>query len=334
MQNTDPLTCLIIGCGNIAGGFDAKHKPDQLPLTHAGAYIKHGGFRLLACIDSNLERRMEFMRRWNIKESYPTSHDLGRQKGRSDVISICSPTSAHQADVDAALALRPRVIFCEKPLASNLKSAKHIISACDQAKIPLLVNYNRRWDTSVINLKRELEKGLWGRVRSVTGVYTRGVSNNGSHMVDLLQILLGPLSLTAIGTPVFDGLENDPSIPLSLVTKSGIPVVLSCGHALDYSLFELQIVTEFGVISMEDGGMVWRTRRVVESSLFRNYRSLDANSRLVVGGLRGSMLAAIHEIHDIAIGEREQIPSSTGSNALAALRICEAAKKLTMSHPA
>ena len=333
MKNTDTLSCLIIGCGNIAGGFDADGKPDQLPLTHAGAYKQHGGFRLLACVDPNPVRRTEFMRCWDIEEGYATMDALGQQDGRFDVISICSPTPAHQADVEAAIALRPRVLFCEKPLASTLKSAECIVAACQRATVPLIVNYNRRWDTSVIKLKRDLENGLWGRVRSVSGVYTRGVSNNGSHMVDLLHLLLGSLRLTAVGAPVVDGFEDDPSVPLSLLTESGIPVTLTCGHAQDYSLFELQIVTEFGVITMEDGGMAWRTRRAVESPLFRNYRSLDASTERVAGGLRGAMLSAIHEVHHVAHGEWERILSSTGATALAAIRICEEAKQLATSHP-
>ncbi|MEO5327920.1 MAG: Gfo/Idh/MocA family oxidoreductase [Magnetococcus sp. THC-1_WYH] len=326
MRNTDTLSCLIIGCGNIAGDFDADKKSDQLPLTHAGAYTQHGGFRLWACIDPNREKRAGFMQRWNIEEGYDSVDALGQQIGRFDVISICSPTPAHRTDVDAALALRPRVLFCEKPLASNLKNAEAIVAACEQAGVPLIVNYNRRWDASVIRLKHEIENGSWGRVRSVSGVYTRGVSNNGSHMLDLLHFLLGPLRLTAVGVPVFDGFEDDPSVPMSLLTDTNITVALTCGHAHDYSLFELQIVTEFGVISMEDGGLVWRIRRAVPSPLFKNYRTLDSGSGQVDGALRGAMLAAVREVHRTANGER--ILTSSGHNALAAIRICETAKHL------
>lgn len=328
MKNKDALSCLIIGCGNIAGGFDADGKSGQLPLTHAGAYMQHGGFRLLACVDPNPEKRAEFMRRWRVEEGYASTAELGQHIGRFDVISICSPTQAHLADVEAALALQPYVLFCEKPLASTSKDAEAIIAACERVNVPLLVNYNRRWDASVIRLRRELEDGAWGRVRSVGGVYTRGMSNNGSHMVDLLHLLLGPLRVIGVGTPVYDGFDDDPSVPVSLLTDTGIPVSLTCGHAHDYSLFELQIVTESGVISMEDGGLEWRVRRSIESPFFRNYRCLDSGSERVAGALRGAMLAAVHEVYRTAHGERAL--TSTGHNALAAIRICEAAKQLAI----
>lgn len=328
MSSSDILSCLIVGCGNIAGGFDADGKSGQFPLTHAGAYSQHGGFRLLACVDPNPEVRVEFMRRWNVKEGHASMASLSQHVPQIDVVSICSPTPFHLADVEAALAFRPRVLFCEKPLASNLMDAEAIVAACERAGVPLLVNYNRRWDASVIQLKRELDAGAWGRVRSVSGVYTRGVSNNGSHMVDLLQLLLGPIRLIGVSMPILDGFEDDPSVPVFLQADSGVPVFISCGHAHDYSLFELQIVTELGVIAMEDGGMAWRLRRAVESPTFKNYRSLDSGLERVAGGLRGAMLASVDEVYRTAHGI--QILSSTGHNALSAIRICEEAKRLAI----
>lgn len=328
MNTRDTLSCLIIGCGNIAGGFDADGKSGQFPLTHAGAYSQHGGFGLVACVDPNPDVRIEFMQRWRVKEGHASMEALSQHVSQIDVVSICSPTSSHLSDVRAALALRPRVIFCEKPLASNVADAEVIVAECDRAGVPLIVNYNRRWDASANQLKHELDSGAWGQVRSVTGVYTRGVSNNGSHMVDLLQLLLGPIRLTDVGMPIYDGFEDDPSVPMFVQTDSGIPVFISCGYARDYSLFELQIVTEFGVIAMEDGGMAWRFRRAVESPMFRNYRSLDSGLERVAGNLRSAMRAAVDEVCRVARGEH--VKSSTGSNALVAIRICDQAKHLSI----
>lgn len=332
MSNYDTLSCLIIGCGNIAGGFDSDGKSGQFPLTHAGAYKQHGGFNFVACVDPNPEVRNVFMRHWHVKEGHESMDALRQHISTIDVVSVCSPTPFHLSDVRAALGLRPRVIFCEKPLASNPEDAEALVAECERASVPLIVNYNRRWDPSVIQLKQELESSAWGHVRSVSGVYTRGVSNNGSHMVDLLHLLLGPIRLTGVGMPIFDGFECDPSVPLFLQSESGVPVVISCGHACDYSLFELQIVTEFAVITMEDGGMEWRLRRARDSSIFRNYRSLDSGLERVAGSLRVAMLAAVDEVWRVARGEH--VKSSTGENALASIRICFQAKKMSIEKAA
>lgn len=314
-------SCLIIGCGNIAGGFDALRSPEQMPRSHAGAFTKHGRYRILACVEPMSERRAEFMQRWAVPEGYADIAELASHAGRYDVISVCSPTSEHYRDVKVAIALRPRLIFCEKPLAPQLSQASELVEACRLAGIPLAVNYTRRWDTDLVQLAADLKNGVWGAVRSVSGIYTKGILNNGSHMVDLLHLLFGPLDVSVVGTPVYDGFPGDPSVAVTLATSEHIPVQLSCADARDYSLFELQIVTEKGMITMEDGGLHWRIRHVVESPYFLNYRSLDAGVRKV-GSLPGATLAAVSEIYAALTSGRPL--ASSGENALRSQQVCEA----------
>jgi len=321
------LSCLIIGCGNIAGGYDAdRSAPQRPPLTHAGAYLRNGGFVLTAGVEPDTKTREAFLHRWGIARGFGSMAELSGELETIDVVSICSPTPSHRADLAEALRLRPKVVFCEKPLASSVADAQTIVADCAAARTTLIVNYNRRWDPRVAEFREQLKSGEWGALRSVSGIYNRGVCNNGSHMVDLLHLLLGELTLRSTGKPVQDGLPGDPSIPLALDTASGVPVYISCGNAGDYSLFELQIVTERGILMMEDGGLFWRIRRARPSPVFRSYRSLGAGGRRVRGGLQEAMMRAVEEIANLARGPGA--PSSSGPNALAALRICESALHL------
>lgn len=315
------LRCLIIGCGQIAGGFDAQRSPEQMPLSHAGAFTRHGRYRVLACVEPIASRRAEFMQRWAVPEGYADVTELASHAGCYDVISVCSPTSEHYRSMKAAIALNPRLIFCEKPLAPQLSQASELVEACRLAGIPMVVNYTRRWDEDLVQLVEDLKSGVWGAVRSVVGVYTKGILNNGSHMVDLLNLLFGQLSVRDVGLPVYDGFPDDPSVAVMLATDDLIPVQLSHADARDYSMFELQIVTEKGVITMEDGGLHWRTRRVIDSPNFRAYRTLDAGVGRA-GRLPGAMLAAVSEIYEVLTSEGAI--SSNGENALRAQQICEA----------
>jgi predicted dehydrogenase len=319
------LRCLIIGCGNIAGGFDALRSPEQMPLSHAGAFTKHGRYRILACVEPIPERRAEFMQRWLAPEGYADIEELTSHAGRYDVISVCSPTSEHYRDVKAAIALKPRLIFCEKPVTPSALQTAELVECCKVAGIVLVVNYTRRWDADVLHLRDELRTGAWGDIRSATGVYTKGILNNGSHMIDLLHLLLGKLEVRSVGIPVWDMLSDDPAIPVVFAGLGDINVQLACGHAQDFSLFELQIVTEKGVICMEDGGLSWRIRRAIESPHFRGYRALDAGERKL-GALPAATLTAITEIH-AALTQGGSI-SSTGVNALTAQQICEAIRNM------
>jgi predicted dehydrogenase len=194
---------------------------------------------------------------------------------------------------------------------------------CAAAGVKMAVNHNRRWAPDIVRLKRELQAGAggpWGAVRSAIGIYNKGVLNNGSHLVDLVQMLLGPLELIAAGPPVFDHWKDDPTVPALLQTRQGVPVTLNAAHAGDYAVFELQLFTERGMVAMEDGGAGWRVRRIVGSPHFKGYAVLDGGQR-TSGEYHASTLAAVGNVHDALT--RNAPLASTGETALAAQRLCE-----------
>lgn len=139
-------------------------------------------------------------------------------------------------------------------------------------------------------------------------------------MVDLLHWLVGPMKIVKVGRPIPDFSPDDPTIPVWLESIKGVPVHLACGHAEDYAAFELQLVFSQGVLTMEEGGMFWRERRVVDSETFKGYRQLEGGLRRP-GGYPHSMLEAAGNIYR-AIRHGEQL-ASTGETALAAQSICE-----------
>ncbi len=313
-------TVLIVGCGNIAGRFDMGRALTPSPLSHAGAYTRHGGFRLAACVDSDQSKRNDFAEFWRIANQATDISELGAQSGSFDVISICSPTHLHHIHLEQAIDLRPRLIFCEKPLAADLSSADYIVKKCESSNVKLIVNYSRRWDLVSAGVISELRAGRWGAVRSVVGHYNKGILNNGGHMVDLLLRLLGPLALVATASPLFDFWESDPTAAALLTAKEGtVPVYLNPAHARDFAYFELEIVCELGVVRMESGGMTWQFRDVVPSSQYAGYRTLDI-ARHVEGSYLKSMERAIGDLYTYL---HDGTPvSSTGEEALRVQSLC------------
>lgn len=314
------LDVLIIGCGNIAGRFDESGGPGVLPLTHAGAYRMHPGFRLAACVDPDQERLDAFGKYWEVDQKANKIEDLDHQSGAFDVISICSPTAFHTHHLEAALALTPRLVFAEKPLTTNALETGRWIDLFEQAGIALSVNYTRRWQPDIVSLAADLRAGQYGAVRSASGVYNKGIANSGSHMLDLLRNLLGEISLVAVGSPSWDFWEDDPTIPAMLQSENGVPIMLNIGDARDYSLFELCIVTESGTIDMIDGGTNWIWRTSDNSDQFPGYKSLG-KSRMSEGNYSKAMLAAVSNIAEhIESGESL---ACNGRTALSAQTICD-----------
>lgn len=321
---------LLIGCGNIAGRFDEERPADALPLSHAGAFRAHGGFRVAACVDPDVERRTAFARHWGVPDQATTVADLEAAPGRFDVISICSPTACHEADLASALALQPRLVFAEKPLTGTAATSAHWVERYEAAGIGLAVNHTRRWAPDVAALAADLAAGRHGAIRSASGVYTKGIGNNGSHMLDLLAMLLGPLSLVATGAPRFDFWDNDPSVAVLLTAGDDVPVTLNIGDAGDYALFELRIVTEAGTIEMIDGGLGWVIREVGDSKAFAGYRTLQpAHGK--EGRYFEAMRAAVANLHDWL--DHGAPLASDGRTALTAQKLCDSIKKAAQSYP-
>jgi predicted dehydrogenase len=314
-----PYRLLVIGCGNIAGGFDAGRDPALPPLTHAGAFSRDPRCTIAACVDPDEGRREAFMRRWGVRHGYgKVAQALA--EGAYDIVSICSPTALHPEHVRATLRSRPRMVFCEKPLAPTLAQARAIVRECKRAGVVLAVNHSRRWAPDVRRLADELRAGHWGAVRSVSGTYNKGVLNNGSHLVDLVQLLLGPMRLIHAGTAIHDHWPDDPSVPAMLESEQGVPAQLVVADARDYAVFELQIITERGVITIEDGGLQWRVRRVIDSPHFRGYRVLDDGERRPGEYLQSAARAADDLLRCLSLGGE---PASTGDSALMAQTLCD-----------
>lgn len=316
----ESLNVLIVGCGNIAGRFDMLNSSNTYAQTHAGAYSKNKAFTILACVEPDQNCRDEFMKYWKVDIGFATLSEAINSDVEFDVVSICSPTEQHEDNILSAIKLKPRLIFCEKPIAPDLCSSKTVALACEVANIPLAVNYSRRWDPVIADFSKKLNKAEYGKLRSVVGIYNKGILNNGSHLIDLLQLLLGELIIASIGQLTHDYLEEDPSISASLVTKTGIPIHLVTGNAMDYSLFEIQFIFENSMVTMLDGGARWHIRKCVDSEIYAGYHALNVGES-TVGGYAMAMENAIENIHDYIADD--SIMLSTAKNSLAAQSFCE-----------
>ncbi len=319
MNDTSQLSVLLIGGGNIAGAFDESRARDAWPLTHAGALLRDGHFRMDACIEPNPSRREAFAAHWPVTHMLSDMSELA-PNARFDIVCICSPTSLHKAHLEFALQVKPRLVFCEKPLTPNLEDSTVMVERFERAGISLAVNHTRRWAPDVLQLAAELRSGDWGNIRSVSGLYNKGTLNNGSHMIDLLSLLLGELQIAWVGTPEYDHWSDDPSIPFVLRSEHGVVASVSTGHAQDFAAFELQLITERGLITMERGGTSWRIRRSEASKQFSGYHILS-DAIQSDGRYEQAMTHAFNNLWRHLVGAEPL--ACTGRDALRAQQLCE-----------
>ena len=83
-------------------------------------------------------------------------YDPQRMLENEDIvlISICVPDGYRENLLDLCLSFRPRGVLCEKPLTLDMASAERIVDEYAKAGVYLSVNFSRRFDKSIIDLKK------------------------------------------------------------------------------------------------------------------------------------------------------------------------------------
>ena len=314
----EPLSVLIIGCGNIAGGYDERCDASAV-LTHAGAYRQDSRFKIQACVEPDVTRRRHFMKYWDIGEGYEDLISCVEHSGKFDVVSLCSPTPSHAKALETILTLGPRCVFAEKPLTGDPFLSREIIKTYNKAGVPVAVNYMRRWDECIENLRVEIESGTWGKVQAIGGIYARGISNCGSHFFDLLHYLVGPLKLRAVLGKVNDGRVEDPTYSVFLETNHAAPVTLLGTNGDAFFSFEIDFVMERGRLALEDLGGRLRCRKIQQHPVYQCQSSLTEGTWKKTG-LNFALMRAVTNIADHLLEGTPLV--SNADNALEAEDLC------------
>lgn len=311
------FSVLIIGCGSIAGGFDdCVDDPIRPPKTHAKAYRENQNFELVACIDPDIAILNSFKKKWSVKQGYLDIESAIKQKLYVDVISICSPTNSHGEHLEKVLALKPKLVFCEKPIHEDYSTAKAIVKKYRDQNVQLVINYNRRFDQDLISFKNKLDGAEYGSLRAVHGWYNKGLLNNGTHLLDIVLYLFGNVNVEYVGKEYVDFDSNDPSIPVILSTNNGTVISLSCADSNDFSLFELEFIFSNARVKMLDGGLKWSVERTRDSEHFIGYKVLGP-PKVADGNYIFSFENAVKNIQDCLMFSDE--PTCDGEDGLRVL---------------
>lgn len=241
---------LIIGAGRIGATMDDPNAP--YPQTHAHAFSLSQKFELLGFVDPSEISRNEASRRWSVP-SWSSVSTSGLTE--VDVVAISTPTSLHRETIEEVLRrLKPRLIVLEKPVAGSLVDALAIKAAIDTAGVGCSVNYLRNFEPSLKELAREIHSGGYGALISGTFWYTKGLRNNGSHVLAMLLGMFGkPESFKVLGNRE-DYSAVDPSYEVRLVFKGGQVIQLVPLDERQYSLWEAAFFFENGRIDIRDFG--------------------------------------------------------------------------------
>lgn len=313
------LSVVIAGLGRIGCGYDLAKTEDARPMTHVGAVMADPRFRLAGAADPDANRRQLCQSVWPDIE---LAEDAGRliNQARADIVCIATPSAIRRDLVAAAVQAGARLIFCEKPLALAVEDAEWIIDHCAERNVRIAVNLSRRWEPGCVTAGRMIAGGDIGEVRRVTGLYTRGISNNAAHLIDLVGSWIGEIRDCSI-----TGRHYPDAPDFHLVAGADIPVdVLGMdGTAVD--LFRLEVFGSEGRILLDDFGTELSVRLAEPLAEDPTLRVLGT-SRPILSDPGVTMSAAWDNLYDCLTTDSDL--ACSGEDGLAVARICNRLEKM------
>jgi predicted dehydrogenase len=261
---------------------DLALDPGVHVYTHARAFHQHPAFELLAGVDGSAQRRAEFTQAYG-RPVYATVSEALREFDPA-VVAIAVPTEAHAAVLEEVLALRkPSAIICEKPLSYKLDEAARIVASCTQAGSQLFVNYVRRADPAVREIKARLDSGQIALPLKGVAWYSKGLFNNGSHFFDLLQYWLGELlAFKLVQKGRCWGSDPEPDF---IATFASGQIHFLAAREEDYSHYTVEMVSPSGRLRYDLGGSRVLWQPAIPSITSPGYTVLDPTEKEIPNDL-------------------------------------------------
>jgi predicted dehydrogenase len=195
----------IIGVGNVT---ERKSGP---------AFQQAERSELVAVMRRSGNLAADYARRHDVPRWYDDADELINDPG-VDAVYVATPPDSHREYV-ARIARAGKPVYVEKPMARTALECEDMISACAEAGVDLFVAYYRRAMPRFVTVKALLDSGRIGQLRSVSIRNERpapvGEADQegwrvdpeisggglfvdlGSHILDLLDWLLGPVTHAA-----------------------------------------------------------------------------------------------------------------------------------------
>lgn len=168
-----------------------------------------------------------------------------------DAVDICLPHDVH-AEVALAAIAQGKHVLVEKPVATTLEDAEHMIRAARAAGLILQVGHNERFDPQYQEMKRLLMEGAVGTVVSARADHNQDVRlpeahwlrsaarsgggaliGSGIHRVDLLRWFLGDVQeVYSVQRVLPERLEGEAVALTTLRFRSGAIASLSTNWAV------------------------------------------------------------------------------------------------------
>ena len=206
------IKVIVVGCGNMGA-------------SHAKAYHKLDGFDLVGLVDKKPEIRNVLAENLGGINQFDNL-DTALIATKPDAVAICTYPATHAELTIKAMEAGAHV-FCEKPLAPNIKDAQSMVNAAKKHGKKLVIGYILRvhpsWKTFIeiaqglgkplvmrMNLNQQSSGKTWHTLRRIMESMSP-IVDCGVHYVDIMCQMTRskPITVTTIGARLTNEIDKD-----------------------------------------------------------------------------------------------------------------------------
>ena len=159
-----------------------------------------------------------------------------------------------------------------------------MVYMCEQAGISLFANYMRRCDPGAIEIKQRIQAGEISFPMKANAWYTKGLLNNGSHFVNLLEYWIGNITSTALISRGRLWDNSDPEPDFKVDFELGAAIFRSAWEE-SFSYYCVEILSNSGRLRYDSGGESIEWLRVHADQNFSGYKILGGNRNVISNGM-------------------------------------------------
>lgn len=274
---------LIVGLGQIGMGYDSELDPAEYVYSHARAFSQHPNFQLVGGVDSNPHTREKFEYLYKCP-AYPDL-ETALHLLEPSILVIAAPTHLHSKILLSAINKAPlKAVLCEKPLSYDLPESELMVQACRDQGILLYVNYMRRSDVGVLEVKRRIVSGEIQMPIKGMVWYSKGFLHNGSHFFNLLEYWLGPMQDSEMLSSgrTLDAGDSEPDIQVQFERGS---IVFLAAWEEAFSHYAVELLSPSGRLRYEYGGKRIQWQSAQPDSNLRGYTVLSEKQDTIASGM-------------------------------------------------
>jgi len=248
-----------------------------------GAWSELEGVELVAVYNRTRSKAEKIAEYFRVPRIYDQPEELFRNE-KLDFVDIITDVDTHSFFVEMAVRNGVKRIICQKPMAPDFSTAKHMVKICSAAGAKLYIHENYRWQAPVRRFRQIIDSGVIGKPFKARVSFLSGfpvfdnqpflreldhfiLTDMGSHVLDVIRYLFGECRELWCQTKAINrGIKGEDLSVALLDMKNGMPVYTEMSYASivehdSFSTLHILVEGEGGSVSLGPGFEIRTTTR-------------------------------------------------------------------------